>query len=122
MEKYFAVGDEVIVFGKPVALKPRTMDHPETEVVEDGEEDFIHFNRLTPDLPAHRGPAAALAALADLADPRPSSRPQIPEPWPELHLAGVAPNWPTRAQAIRMLHFPETTGRHRIGPAAAGAG
>src|SRR5512137_1406008 len=48
MEKYFAVGNEVIVFGKPVQLKPRTMDHPETEVVEDGEERIIHFNRLTP--------------------------------------------------------------------------
>src|SRR5512135_2511783 len=32
MKKYFAVGDEVMVFGKPVCLKPRTMDHPETEV------------------------------------------------------------------------------------------
>src|SRR5208282_4320877 len=48
MEKYFAVGDEVIAFGKPVAIKPRTMDHPETEVIEDGEEGFIHFSRLTP--------------------------------------------------------------------------
>jgi len=36
MEKYFAVGNEVIVFGKPVELKPRTMGHPETEVVEAG--------------------------------------------------------------------------------------
>ena len=38
MEKYFAVGNEVIVFGKPVDLKPRTMDHPETEVIEEAEE------------------------------------------------------------------------------------
>ena len=71
MEKYFAAGDEVIVFGKPVSLKPRTIDHPDTEVVERGEEDFIHFSRLTPGLPAHRGTPAALAALAHLADPRP---------------------------------------------------
>ena len=40
MEKYFAVGQEVIAFGKPVNLKPRTLDHPETEVCENGEEDF----------------------------------------------------------------------------------
>ena len=39
MEKYFVVGDEVMVFGKVKELKPRTMDHPETEVIETGEED-----------------------------------------------------------------------------------
>ena len=55
MEKYFKVGDEVIIFGKPVGLKPRTMDHPETEVLEDGDEDFIHFNRLTPIYPLTEG-------------------------------------------------------------------
>jgi len=37
MEKYFAAGDEVVVFGKPLLLKPRTMDHPETEVLEGDE-------------------------------------------------------------------------------------
>src|SRR5690348_7076275 len=36
MEKYFAAGDEVLVFGRPLQLKPRTMDHPETEVLERG--------------------------------------------------------------------------------------
>ena len=55
MEKYFAVGDEVFVFGKPVSLKPRTMDHPETEVVEGGEENFIHFNRIAPVYPLTEG-------------------------------------------------------------------
>ena len=38
MENYFEVGDEVVVFGKLLSLKPRTLDHPETEVVENGEE------------------------------------------------------------------------------------
>src|ERR1035438_7449225 len=55
MENYFAVGDEVVVYGKPLTLKPRTMDHPETEVVEKGEENFIHFNRLTPVYPLTEG-------------------------------------------------------------------
>jgi ATP-dependent DNA helicase RecG len=55
MEKYFAVGDEVVVFGKPLSLRPRTMDHPETEVVESGAENFIHFNRLTPVYPLTEG-------------------------------------------------------------------
>jgi ATP-dependent DNA helicase RecG len=107
MEKYFAVGDEVIVFGKLVALKPRTLDHPETEVLEDGEEDFIHFNRLTPIYPLTEGlPQRWLRSLVWLALGR--FEEQIPEPWPALHLAGGAPSLPARARAIRMLHFPET--------------
>ena len=43
MEKYFAMGDEVLVFGKPIRLKPRTIDHPETEILEGGEEKFIQL-------------------------------------------------------------------------------
>jgi ATP-dependent DNA helicase RecG len=107
MEKYFAVGDEVVVFGKPLALKPRTMDHPETEVIENGEEDFIHFNRLTPIYPLTEGlPQRWLRSLVwrTLG----GFEGQIPEPWPELPLAGGAANLPTRARAIRVLHFPET--------------
>src|SRR5580700_5371835 len=34
MEKYFKTGEEVVVFGKPASLRPRTIDHPETEVVQ----------------------------------------------------------------------------------------
>src|SRR6266403_5834664 len=55
MEKYFAVGDELVVFGKPVSLKPRTIDHPETEVIVTGEETFIHLNRITPIYPLTEG-------------------------------------------------------------------
>ena len=55
MEKYFEVGDEVFVFGKLVETKPRTMDHPETEVIEGGEESFIHINRIAPVYPLTEG-------------------------------------------------------------------
>ena len=55
MEKYFAVGDEVFVFGKLRETKPRTMDHPETEVIEGGEESFIHINRIAPVYPLTEG-------------------------------------------------------------------
>src|SRR5258706_179937 len=55
MEKYFQVGEEVVVFGKPAGLKPRTIDHPETEVVENGEENFIHLNRITANCPLTEG-------------------------------------------------------------------
>jgi len=55
MERYFEVGNDVVVFGKLNQLKPRTMDHPETEVVEAGEEQFLHFNRWTPVYPLTEG-------------------------------------------------------------------
>jgi ATP-dependent DNA helicase RecG len=129
MEQYFAVGNEVIVFGKPVDLKPRTMDHPETEVFEDVEERFIHFNRLTPIYPLTEGlPQRWLRSL--IWRTLTQLEGQIPEPWQEggaLPVAGgkaqvqtdqavaicnppPAASLPTRAQAIRMLHFPETIG------------
>jgi ATP-dependent DNA helicase RecG len=55
MEKYFAIGDEVFVYGKLVETKPRTMDHPETEVIEAGEESFVHINRIAPIYPLTEG-------------------------------------------------------------------
>jgi len=48
MENYFAVGDDVLVYGKLREMKPRTMDHPETEVVEADEESSVHMNRIVP--------------------------------------------------------------------------
>ena len=116
MEKYFAVGDEVVVFGKLNSFKPRTIDHPETEVVGTGEESLIHLNRITPIYPLTEGLAQrwlraliwrTLAQVEGL----------INEPWPqlpnsasqaELRASNVGPPLPSRAQAIRQLHFPDT--------------
>jgi ATP-dependent DNA helicase RecG len=102
MEKYFAVGDEVMVFGKVKQLKPRTMDHPETEVIESGEELSIHIDRIAPIYPLTEGlPQRWLRGLiwrtlarfeADLVEPRPEFAPA---------------DLPSRAQAIHQLHFPE---------------
>jgi ATP-dependent DNA helicase RecG len=55
MGHYFAVGDEVLVFGKLSGLKPRSMDHPETEVVQADEESTIHMNRIVPVYPLTEG-------------------------------------------------------------------
>jgi ATP-dependent DNA helicase RecG len=108
MEKYFAVGDEVIVFGKPVSLRPRTIDHPDTEVVERGEEDFIHFSRLTPVYPLTEGlPQRWLRSLLwrtlrsvekDLRDAKDASA---------VDRLVATVGLPARAKAIHMLHFPE---------------
>src|SRR5438552_6714798 len=51
LEKYFRPGDEVLVYGKVVSLRPRTIDHPETEIVEATEENFIHLGRIVPICP-----------------------------------------------------------------------
>src|SRR5882724_13675135 len=55
MEKNFAAGDEVFVFGKVLQVKPRTMDHPETEIIEGGEEISIHLSRIVPIYPLTEG-------------------------------------------------------------------
>lgn len=108
MENYFAIGDEVFVFGKPINLKPRTIDHPETEVIEGGEESSIHINRIAPIYPLTEGlPQRWLRALIwrTLA--------QYGELFQDATLeAGAtadqgAPPLPARARAVRMLHFPE---------------
>src|SRR6188474_3080133 len=36
MQNYFKQGDELFVYGKVTGTKPRTMDHPETEIIEAG--------------------------------------------------------------------------------------
>ena len=131
MEKHFSTGDEVIVFGKPLALKPRTMDHPDTEVVEDGEEGFIHFNRITPVYPLTEGlPQRWLRSLIWRTISR--LEPQITDPWPQapkMPIAGFGPQlsagvqgetqppaagspppatgFLSRARAVHMIHFPE---------------
>jgi ATP-dependent DNA helicase RecG len=102
MQNYFAVGDELFIFGKLKPGKPRTMDHPETEIIEDGDESAIHINRIAPIYPLTEGlPQRWLRALIWRA--LHLFEGHIAEPWPALTLN----NFPARANAIRMLHFPE---------------
>jgi ATP-dependent DNA helicase RecG len=113
MEKNFAVGDEVFVFGKVLQVKPRSMDHPETEIIEGGEESSIHLNRVVPIYPLTEGlPQRWLRSLIwrtlELYELK------IEEPWSRQSFAIFLP---TRAEAIRKLHFPdgieETEGARR---------
>jgi ATP-dependent DNA helicase RecG len=103
MRKNFAVGDEVFVFGKVLQVKPRTMDHPETEIIEGGEESSIHLGRVVPIYPLTEGlPQRWLRSVIwhtlELYESK------IEEPWPRESFAIFLP---TRAEAIRTLHFPE---------------
>ncbi|MGA4579825.1 ATP-dependent DNA helicase RecG [Limisphaera sp. VF-2] len=107
MERYFRVGDEVVVYGKVRALRPPAMDHPETEVIEGDAEAFIHFDRLTPVYPLTEGlPQRWLRALIwrTLAQYGEA----VADPWPRSQLPAELQHLPTRAQALRWLHFPDT--------------
>ena len=82
------------------------MDHPETEVVEEGEEDFIHFNRLTPIYPLTEGlPQRWLRSLIwrTLAQ----LEAQIAEPWPQVQKLAVA------GCRLRCLKRSRTVKKHR---------
>ncbi|MGA2748830.1 MAG: ATP-dependent DNA helicase RecG [Verrucomicrobiota bacterium] len=112
MENYFKVGDQVVVFGKPASLRPRTIDHPESEVIQ-ALETSLHLNRIAPIYPLTEGlPQRWLRSLLWRLLAQFESA--IAEPRPELHLArlqiatpdGPLP-MPSRSQAVRLLHFPE---------------
>jgi ATP-dependent DNA helicase RecG len=103
MEKNFGIGDEVFVFGKVVQVKPRTMDHPETEIVEGGEESSIHLSRVVPIYPLTEGLQqrwlrSMIWHTLELCESK------IEEPWPRESFAIFLPS---RAEAIRALHAPE---------------
>ena len=121
MEKYFAMGDEVFVYGKLSESKPRVMTHPETEVIEGGEESFIHINRIAPVYPLTEGlPQRWLRGLIWRAlekYERHIIEPQVgrvtpcapPSATTQRRAEDCAPYqyFPTRANAVHMTHFPE---------------
>jgi ATP-dependent DNA helicase RecG len=118
MEKYFAVGDEVFVFGKLVETKPRTMDHPESEVIERGEESFIHINRIAPIYPLTEGlPQRWLRGLiwrtlekfeTQLEKLQVAScRLQVQNGACRAGKPATFNLQPSSGEAIRMIHFPE---------------
>ncbi len=121
MERFFAVGDDVLVFGKLHTLRPRTMDHPETEKVLADDEEQVHLNRIVPVYPATEGLSQrVLRGLTWRALQAHGA--EFSDPHPELDLAAIRIH-PTddargkqlalearpllpRAEAIRSLHFP----------------
>ena len=113
MEKYFSVGDTVVVYGKTVSIRPRTIDHPETEII-DALDGSIHLNRIAPVYPLTDGLQQHwLRALIWNVLLRFESA--VAEPHPEIRVNDL----PTRANAIQMLHFPKDSNdaeiaRHRL--------
>ena len=116
MPDWYAVGREFLVFGKPDSLKPRTMDHPETELVEPGDDEFIHVNRIVPIHPLTEGLTARVMrvliwrALEKFVAPARLSAAAFPD-WKffDDRLAALPPGatpLPSRANAVHMIHFP----------------
>ncbi len=122
LERLFAVGDDLLVFGRVHSIRPRTMDHPETEKVQLGDEENVHLNRLVPVYPLTQGlTQRVLRSLTWQAVERFAGL--WPEPRPELALhqltvrPAVGPGsrqllleahpLPRAAEALRQVHFPE---------------
>ena len=117
MADWYAVGREFLIFGKPDSLKPRNMDHPETEFVEPGEDEFIHVNRIVPIHPLTDGLTARVMRLlvwraleqfeSEIAEPVIGTPPSGGRKVAVLPPEGGVPNLPSRANAVRMIHFPK---------------
>ena len=102
MEDWYVVGREFLVFGKPDSLKPRNIDHPETELVEPGDDEFIHVSRIVPVHPLTEGlTARVMRTLIWRALENFEKTIVEPAIKPDLKL------FPARANAIHMIHFPE---------------
>ncbi len=130
MEDYYVTGREFLAFGKTESLRPRTFEHPETEFIEPGDDEFVHVNRIVPIHPLTEGlTARVMRGLIWRALERFEAA--IPEPeWAKLqvescqlqvqatrdsqmakpatcNLQPATTLLPTRANAVRMIHFPE---------------
>ena len=103
MPDWYAVGREFLIFGKlDDAKKPRTFTHPETELVEPGEDEFVHVNRIVPVHPLTEGMTARVMRML-VWRALETFENEIAEPDIKLDLK----LFPARANAVRMIHFPE---------------
>src|SRR6185312_13260639 len=108
-------------FGKVESLRPRTIDHPETELVEPEDDEFIHVNRIAPIHPLTEGMTARVMRTLvwralekfekDIVESMEVGRvtPCAPPLASENRRArSDAPyQLPSRANAVRMIQFPE---------------
>ena len=104
MNRYYKTGDTVHVHGKLSSEKPRSMDHPEAEVAEEGEE-FIHLKRVVPVYRLTEGikqrwlRAVMWRAVEGYAEQIIDER----ESW----LAGDDSHWLPLPEAFKAVHFPD---------------
>lgn len=102
MQNYFAKGDEVIAYGKVNSIRPRTIDHPETEVIDGTDEGLIHLNRIVPIYPLTEGISQRWLRSLMFSVVQ-ENRLNFREPWK----ISLEPEFPSRGHALEHLHFPE---------------
>jgi ATP-dependent DNA helicase RecG len=135
MPDWYAVGREFLIYGKlDDDKKPRTFTHPETELVEVGDDEFIHVNRIVPVHPLTEGLTARVMRTLiwralekfepQIEEPTLGARPSPAAATSPSETAlknakgnlplgmaapgdGRAPLLPARANAVRLIHFPE---------------
>lgn len=111
LARAFSVGDVVLVHGKPNSVKPRQIDHPETERFESEDDPLVHLNRIVPIHALTEGLSGRVMrtlmwnALSEFAGSIPAEDPDLV---PEVDRDGHP--WPTRVQALFDLHFPAELG------------
>ncbi len=103
VQKMIATGQRLVVFGKPRLRAQRIcMEHPDFEVIEDDEEQSIHFRRITPIYPATEGLSQRVFrglifhALENLVED------EVETLLPRNHGTG------SRRRALQQIHFPES--------------
>ncbi|MEI7728434.1 MAG: ATP-dependent DNA helicase RecG [Verrucomicrobiota bacterium] len=114
LERVYARGQELAVYGKVSGVRPFTMRHPEVEILDPGEEPSLHMNRIVPVYPLTEGlPQRWLRSLVWrnlqafgrlIVEPHPGSLPE---------------GFVSRLEAVRRLQFPDTlaepdTARRRL--------
>jgi len=111
MERYYKTGDFVHVHGKLTSEKPRTMDHPEAEVAEEGEE-FIHLKRIVPVYRLTDGikqrwlRGVMWRVVEQFAAAVPNANAEL--------LAGDDSHWLPLAEAFKAVHFPGDLGQTEL--------
>ncbi len=130
MPDWYAVGREFLIYGKlDDEKKPRTFTHPETELFEPGDDEFVHVNRIVPIHPLTEGLTARVMRTlvwralekfeGQMGEPEwcrsqgSGSRVQVQGGDAPALLKPSASNlqpsalFPSRANAVHMIHFPE---------------
>ncbi|HTB86050.1 MAG TPA: ATP-dependent DNA helicase RecG [Candidatus Sulfotelmatobacter sp.] len=105
MPDWYAVGREFLIYGKlDNEKKPRVFTHPETELFEPGDDEFIHVNRIVPVHPLTEGLSARVMRLL-IWRALEKFEHEIEEPaWSRNQVKPAS--LPARANAVRMIHFP----------------
>jgi len=101
VQRMIGKGDRLVVYGR-TKLKGRkfVMDHPEFEVVDEDEEESVHFKRIVPIHPAGEGISPRVLRGLIWRALQECDLAALPELLPAQDLE------PSRGEAIRTIHFP----------------